>query len=466
VIEELRATLARQAERVVPRPDPYHRILLRRRRNRRRAVAALVAIVVIVGIPGGWLASRAGGQRHGTLGTPTPLLRALLDTPTRGSLAGDAVFLAEMRQRAANAGRESPRPKLTAVPTDPAQIPVPRMPVPTDPAKIQVLFAGDLPNGRRLVEAAGDSAVPYLVYFSGPAGTPADQLLLSGGGQLEPILNDQWDTDDGGHEVDLLLGPAGGQIQVSDSARYLADGTVQRTWTARPGDWLLEPADQVSPQARVRYLYQGTLLYEAPLHSAVTTSGHATVDSAPRDGAKPEPVAAQQVADVLAGTMGQVNPPVRYLVLWSDEVPQSGMYDDSSTALVATVLALTADGGGPYATMAFDPADPTASMRQHPTGQGVLGDPDHSLIAMRLPGYPGDPLQVIAPPTAVRVEAVRDGKLVASGPLDRGAGRLAVPHPSTVEVRVYDAAGRLVAGRGYTDNDQGNAGYEPDFKGW
>jgi hypothetical protein len=142
--------------------------------------------------------------------------------------------------------------------------------------------------------------------------------------------------------------------------------------------------------------------------------------------------------------------------------------------MVATVMAVTADGGGPYVTLAFDPAAPDASMRYHPTGNGVLGDPAHGLIAMRLPYYdgpaPSDALQIIGPPTGVRADVLRGGAVVGSTALQDGAGRLTlakVPDGTKVTVRVSDSAGTVLAERPFTEEER-NVGlvFEPDVHAW
>jgi hypothetical protein len=132
------------------------------------------------------------------------------------------------------------------------------------------------------------------------------------------------------------------------------------------------------------------------------------------------------------------------MVLWSDDYtvndPNGG---GSGTGSIVTVMALTADGGGPYATFAFDTSKPP-NARNHPTGAGVLGDPGHSLIAMRLPHFdpkPAEVLQIIAPPTATKAEILRGTTVVGTATLDRGVARVPLSSPTEVTVRAYDAGG-------------------------
>src|SRR6266545_2886687 len=87
MITELRGSLAQQAERVTPAPDPYGRLL------------------VLAILPGAWaltvgLPERAPDGYVDAGQPPTRLLAALLDSPTRGSLAADTGLLDGLRDRA------------------------------------------------------------------------------------------------------------------------------------------------------------------------------------------------------------------------------------------------------------------------------------------------------------------------------------------------------------------------------
>jgi hypothetical protein len=236
----------------------------------------------------------------------------------------------------------------------------------------------------------------------------------------------------------------------------------------QPHDYVLLPTTQLEPSKRVRFTVAGERLYEGPVQRTVELT--ATVNPQPVSGGRAEPAAAGQVADVIARTTGLTAAQATYKVLWSDEIPMVGL-PNSKTAIIATVMAVTHDGGGPYATFAFDPTDPYASARNRPTGSGVLGDPAKSLIAMRLPYYAGtalpDTLQIVAPPSAARVEVLRPGHVVVSTALDHGAGHVSLPVPSTAQVRAYDVAGRLVAQRSFADNESNISNlYEPTYRAW
>jgi hypothetical protein len=156
----------------------------------------------------------------------------------------------------------------------------------------------------------------------------------------------------------------------------------------------------------------------------------------------------------------------RFLVLWSAQIQIAGV----GTVVVATVALRTPDGGGPYATTYFNTDGVVVTQ---PAGTGVIGDPQKSLIAMRLAdataGGPTDTLQIIAPPGAVRVEVLRDGQLVAAGALQLGVGavQLAPTGTGSVTVRAYSATDSLLADHSFTDDAPSQAyPYEKDIVGW
>ena len=104
-------------------------------------------------------------------------------------------------------------------------------------------------------------------------------------------------------------------------------------------------------------------------------------------------------------------------------------------------------------------------------GRGILGDPGKGLIVMRPPCFTGsepNAVQIVAPPSAVRVEALKDGHVVARTDLTNGLAKLALPAPSTLLFRAYDASGAVVAEHPYEDvtGAPNNAFFEPTIKGW
>jgi hypothetical protein len=284
-----------------------------------------------------------------------------------------------------------------------------------------------------------------------------------------PIVRSEWSGGPHDSGYALILGPAGYDAFTSDRPRYLADGTVDRAWKPEPAGYILLDPKTAPRGLRVRFSRGTKVLYEGGVASP-GTKRTVEVDPNPLHGrGKPEPRAAKGAADALAYSSGLDGPAVHYVVLWSDDyvVDPSG---GKNPGQIATVMAVTADGGGPYITLAVDGSNEPLG-RDHPTGAGVFGDPEHALIVMRLPYFGGpepQDLQIVAPPGAVRAEVLRAGAVVATTPLANGVGKVRLPGPVTVTLRVYDAKGAVVTERPFADVT-GNAPvglYEPEVKGW
>lgn len=429
----------------------------RRRRNRRSAVSALSVLVVIFVI-GAVSLLRFDGTDHpeggpeggpgGFEGDPPALVQPLLDAPTRGSLAGDTAF------RTALLDRIIKDPDVYGMPGD--------------RSLLRILFAGDLPGNQRLVLVAGVTDRPQMINLTGRAGTPAKELELTGRSDVEePVVHTEWRGEDNGGFA-LVFGPVGYDVSVSDRPHYLVDGTVTREWKPEPAGYVVRDTNRLPPGLRVRISRGADVFYENKVASPGTKLAGA-VDPAPLHGrGKPAPRAAQVAADALAYSSGLVGPDIRYVVLWSDDFPVDDP-NGTGTGLgqIATVMAVTPEGGGPYLTLATDASTEPYS-RDHPTGAGILGDPDHALIVMRMPHFtPSAPatLQIIAPPAAVKVEVLRGGELLKTAPLTNGVGHVDLGGPVELTVRVLDAQGAVVAQRPFTDALQ-SAGPEPVVKGW
>jgi hypothetical protein len=268
-----------------------------------------------------------------------------------------------------------------------------------------------------------------------------------------------------------VFGPVGYDVSVSEAPRYLADSTVKRDWKPEPAGYIMRDTATLPAGLRVRMSRGETVFYEGGVASPGSRRT-ASVETNPLHGrGKPAPGAAQAAADALAYSSGLVGPGIRYIVLWSDDFvvddPNGG---GSGVGQIATVMAMTPDGGGPYLTLATD-ASPQPNGRTHPTGAGVLGDPERSLIVMRMPHFTADvpdTLQIVAPPAAVRADVLgRDGAVVATTPLSNGVGQLHLAGPIQVTVRVLDAQGAVVAERAFADITGAPAsGVEPEIKGW
>ncbi len=145
---------------------------------------------------------------------------ALTDLPARGSLAGDGEFLAGVAAIEWSAPLGLNGAALT----------------PTASSR-QVLFAGDLPGGRRWALVVGEDAGQGVsAWFGGPAGAaPVDLALLAPPERFsadEPVA-----LLDGTGAAPLLVVVA----RPGDSARWSSgsirfdDGSIDRLWTDLPG---------------------------------------------------------------------------------------------------------------------------------------------------------------------------------------------------------------------------------------
>jgi hypothetical protein len=425
----------------------------RRRRRVRSVVRAGLVVVLVVGLLGGvslvssgmygWFSYQvdpvpAGPGRQE--GNPPALVAPLLDSAARGSLAGDAAYLQAVLDRVAHN------------PDD--------FGLPSDPSRLRILFAGDVPGNQRLVIVAGYTAAPAYVHLSGKRGAGVNRLELSGWSEVEePLVTVGWGYG-ARNGYELVLGPAGYPVSTSSNPRFRADGTVQRDWQPEPAGYVVCDLSKVPPGLRMRITRDDKVWYEAPVASPGSRRT-TTVDPNPLYGrGKPAPRAADAAADALAYSTGLVGPDVRYVVLWSDDF-QIG----SQTGQIATVMAITPDGGGPYLTLAID-AQKEPTSRLHPTGQGILGAPEQGLIVMRPPHWDAhqpDQLIVIAPTTAVRAEVARE-----TVTLTNGVGRVTLPQPLDTTVKVVDAAGATVAERPF-DDISGSApsnAYEGVVRAW
>ncbi|MEV4134023.1 hypothetical protein AB0J72_17865 [Dactylosporangium sp. NPDC049742] len=429
--------------------DTAIRVARRRKRVRKTAVAMGTMVAVLVGVvafvlPSGSHPRPEGGP--GRLdGEPSSRVLPLLEAPTRGSLKDDAAFVDAVLDRVVD------NPSAVGLPGD--------------RARLRVLFAGDLPGNRRLVLVAGVTAMPRMVHLTGPAMTAAKKLELTGWSDVEdPVVRDDW-RNDKNQGYALLFGPADYEVSVSDGPRYMDDGTIQRTWGPEPAGYVVRDTSTLPRGLRVRMSKGDAVFYEGILAPPGTVRPE-RIDPSPLYGrGKPAPRAAQVAADALAYSTGLVGPDVQYVVLWSDEfvVPDG-------VGQIATVMAVTEQGGGPYITIATD-TSPEPNSRNHPTGAGIAGNPEHTVIAMRMPHFDDtapDTLQIVAPPQAVRVDLVKGEEVLATVPLSNGIGRIELPGPLQLTVRALDAQGKVVAQRAFADltGNQPSGGYEPEIHGW
>ncbi len=450
MIDELRDTMQRQAEALTPKPDPYRRLMLRRTRRRAIVAATVTTLFLSLAVPAGFLLSRNGflGYAARPGGTPPAELEPILGSSTRGTLAGDTAFLREMRVRAAEEVNRSRQ-------GDPREVYMP-----TDPDAIRVLFAGDIADCGRIVVLGGVTGRPLQATYIGAVGEPSQALRLAGSGMLSAVAQPAWTGPTGPYQ--LIFGPERSRLEVSVHTRYLRDGPVTQ-WRPVDGDVYL--AGSVTTPAGTRVRVSGNDF--TPAEIAVTAVQAippqlATVDEESLrghgDGIRR---AAEQAALMIARRTGLTTAGAKFVLLWGGQVEMRGL--SRPAAPVATVLALTPDGGGPFATVAVDPISPYVPPITHPTGDGVIGDPANSLIVQRLPaGAPSggdaagpppesDHLLIIAPPSAVQAKIIQGGTLVERVELHQGVGQIRMSAKLVIVVRALDQTGDFVAEAGFYD---------------
>lgn len=468
-VENVRAGFARLAETVVPEADPYGRLVRRGRRRRRARFAGLSGIVATV-VAG----ALVGAPHFAGVGSPGPSqtghgypiesewVRQLLASPTRGNLAADKRFVADVE---AVFGRERGRALA-----------------PDGLSKATVLFAHEVGNTRTVAVAFHSDDRAGLVVKADRAGASATELLDAGGmfdAPVTPFLT-FLDTrsDQPGMSVTHFtvgLAPNGCEVSTSDSAMIGPDGAVRRQWRAEPtGSYVVREGDyRMAARELWRVTCAGQVRHQAPAQRVDEVGDRAPTATVASDGARGTvdgvtAAAAGEVWRDLTGATGIAT--AGPSVLWGGSIPDKragvpAVLVGPSTGRGPVVLQMGARGeamvalGGRGAaglpaeveTLAASRAD--WSLAATSVGAGVL-------VAVRVPeregGHAvlGERLLVLGPPTAVRVVAVgAGGAAVAEAQLDGGAGLLSVPWPANVTLRVFDGRGDLVADAPFVEQD-------------
>ncbi|WP_405097199.1 hypothetical protein [Micromonospora sp. NBC_01412] len=441
--DEIKEALTRLAEPVVPRPDPYHRLLVRvrRRRQRRMTVAGVVGLAAVAALPvfgaaGPPAATDAAASPPPAIGTyqpasriDKPMVRRLLDSPTRGNLAGDEALIADIK-RQYRAAR--------------AQLLV-------DPAldEVKVLLAHDVPGARTVVVAFLNDSYASLRHGLGDAGASVPELLKKTGTPdepqpLEPYVFLGRQSPIAGHYVANLavgLAPAGCRVETSADGRIRPDGTVTRTWQAVNGDgFVVRGAGQVAE--RWRFTCDGVVRYAGPEGGGL---GRGVVENAPSvstTGALGQVDAAFAATAVyeLQGMLenhGLTGPVPQ--VVWGGRLP-----DWVPGAPAAVLVRSCSTAGGCAALLATD-ADPP---RQPESASSVdyisvaMGQPD--LVAVQVVGATRGVL-VVGPESAVRAELLDgEGRTIASGRLEAGAGAIRADPRQVTKIKILDRDGRIL----------------------
>ncbi|MEO3775516.1 hypothetical protein ABGB16_01430 [Micromonospora sp. B11E3] len=456
-VDELRAGLARIAAGVVPDEDPYGRLLRHARRRWRRRFAgygAAVAALLVAALAGPATLGAAGlpwgpDDRRPGGGYPvdSPWTWRLLDSPPRGSLAGDANLVAELT-RVFGAARDE---------FGMAELPT-----------VRILWIDESAGFRQLVVAYHSDDSAALVTREAPLGTPPGKLVDIGGyANLRPEPFTVLDLGFGSRTVQrtwtLGLAPAGCAVSYARSARVVGPA-VQRRWTPAPiGDHMLvEPG---FAQGWWRVECDGQTRQEGPIGFSRELHGKGAVPpDLPRDD-RPATSALMLDAEMVRpaaeswrglanlGGLAEPTPVIRW----------AGRLDGEQAVLLGSpgkgplVLHVGSGDGGLLALATEEQATPddTETAATSRAGWPLVATgitPAYDLAAVRVPARSGghavltDRLLVVpARATAVRVEAVADGRVRAAAPVGAGAAELTLPVGAEVTLRALDRNGRVVA---------------------
>jgi hypothetical protein len=466
-VEELRDGFERLTAEVLPVPDPYGRLLRRSRRRRMGRVGALVAgaTAAVAAVAGGAVALQgAGGAEDAFPGWPitSDWTGRLIDSPTRGSLAGDAGFVRDL-----------------------LSVSRPFAPGPLGRAK--VLFAGDVGANRLALIADYADGHAVLGELVGPRNASAAALADAFRAQnpqprtamfnriLTPVVTVAAPpaAPSGTPGWTVVLAPAGCTTSTATGAD---------SWQpAATGDWLLAPTDN---PVYTRITCDGVVHQQGPTIRVDEVSGvaDAATQRPARGDADPVSVGAALAAfRRLTQAIGRTDEP---RVLWAGTVPDAGT---PGTA----VLVGAAGSHGPVllqigsvgkSMVALAPAgqavpdgEPTAAANRKEWGLIATGrSDDHGVVAVRLPRRAGahaeitNRLFVLTPEGSTAVEAVGSaGQVVAQTTAKDGTAVLDLGVGQAVSVRARDHSGQTVGTSGSIDSASGARVFgEPLVDSW
>jgi len=250
----LRDGLEAEAGTVDVPPDPWAGFTKRERAHRRsrrvRLAVAAVAVAAAVGIQTGIVPLPGWAPGIAVAGRPT----ALINGPTRGSLAGDTAFLDGLRREIKDVQDPDELWKVG------------------DRSKIKFVYAADV-SGRRL----GLALVPLrfgfitdwsLIWYEGPAGAPPTEMREGGRGDGGDTVVTYLTGSADERGLALVIAPPGSTISISRGFSYSAAGRVAHDPPAVfPGglaEFALEPAP-FDPGITADVVRDGVTLFNGPL---------------------------------------------------------------------------------------------------------------------------------------------------------------------------------------------------------
>ncbi|MEV4626800.1 hypothetical protein AB0J90_10995 [Micromonospora sp. NPDC049523] len=469
-VDELRAGFRRLTDPVLPSEDPYGEVL-RRARSRRRtrfagfgvAGAALLALVLsgpaVVGV-GGW------PDAPPSEGYPveSDWTWRLIDSPTRGNLAGDTGLVADLTRTLA------------------AESALPR---------VKVLFVHDFARSRVALVADYSDAAASLSVLREDRGASAGDLARSDGlrdARLDPFVTAHGVLGDEEVRVSFWqvgLAPAGCTVATSEHATIGPDGVVRRVWqAAATGDYVV---NEVMPAARWRTTCDGVIRQQGPAEPGIGELSALTAPSDPEAASgwaplldRPTGQAALASYQELVGSAGlaAAGPVVRWagtLTEGAHEVP--AVLLGPATGPGAVVLQVGAEPKALVALVDDDHAAPGDSAAANGAGWSLVAPgtaDDSGVIAVRVPERSGghavasDRMLVVGPASAATVEAVdATGTVIESARMERGAAILTLPAGEKVTLRVLDETGDQVVAAVTPEHAEGQQLFgEPIVSAW
>jgi hypothetical protein len=448
---ELRHRLTRIAEGSAPPPQEapalVRAVVARHRAQRRQRIGMGAVVLAVAAVVGVVPAVLTGGDVPASPSAPSAGVPGadVLSGPTRGSLAGDAVFVEAVRQLSWTEADDPDAPTATADP-----------PLGTR----HVVFAGDVPGGRWALVAGQEvtgSQGSAVLWFVGPEGAAADQLQPAqlSGGLLPgtPVA-----LTDAGTGTLVVVGAPGDAIEVSPRQEIAADGSVSRAW---------QPVDAPDGVA-VTALSPAATGYDEAVRYRVRRGGAEVVTSLPpgfRAGGYqpaapsigwPRGSADPSVGAALAGTAADVltriglSPAeVPFAVVWSGDLPASG---GPSTRL--SLLTATLPSGATYTearlTHEVDGREQVGALcGSEVRAAGAPLTAQTFAVRCDVPGVEDSPaaessLVVVAPAAAVGARVLDGaGRPVSEYGLDGGAAVVPAP-PGAATVQALAADGTVV----------------------
>lgn len=217
--------LASTVEVGAPDWSSVRRGIVRARRRRRAAttgkvIGSVMAAAAVVGsVQVGWL-PYPGWAPAASLSAVTGGVSALAEGPTRGSLADDTGWLADLREHAAAQRRDEAGGESWQI---------------AAADRVDVIFAGDVEGHRlALVEAPYRwGAIEYRqqTWFMGPAGAPASEMVANGGGDPDDIAyvgfgpGTGYDGAAGGEGL-LVVADGDREVTIALGRTLIADGST------------------------------------------------------------------------------------------------------------------------------------------------------------------------------------------------------------------------------------------------